>query len=222
LEDSKNTKINIIKDRINKIRNFNIWSKYYDNDHLWSWYFVKGYKQIITLIKKYSISINKSLDIGCGTGGLELMLSENFSKFDIVGVDISDEMIKIAKNKTKDPRINYICSDINDISYEDSTFDQIFILNNLHHFVNINDFLLKICKWLEIDGYLFLLDPNNDNIFRKGWVLLLKNIFFRNEGIVQYHSFKKIEHFLLHEKYIKIESINFYYFSRLCIYKKTK
>ena len=57
------------------------------------------------------------LDIGCGTGVLESYLLP-YSPLQIVGVDISPEMIEKARSKYATPIVDFRCQDVRDIRGE--------------------------------------------------------------------------------------------------------
>ena len=72
---------------------------------------------------------DKVLDLGCGNG----RLFEALEKYDIdyYGLDISEELVKIAK-KTY-PKGNFIASDLLKTPYKDNEFDVIVSIATLHH-----------------------------------------------------------------------------------------
>ena len=79
-------------------------SKYYDLI-----YSDKDYEKecdfIEKIVKKYSKKKpNTILDCGCGTGNHAIILAKR--GYEVSGIDISDKMIKIAKEKTKHNNIN--------------------------------------------------------------------------------------------------------------------
>ncbi|MFA5052238.1 MAG: class I SAM-dependent methyltransferase [Patescibacteria group bacterium] len=199
---------------------FDKWSKYYDSDHLWHWYFNAGYKKVVFYLIKENVSLGRSLDIGCGTGGLEEIILKNSFKSNTLAIDISEEMVKVARQKIVDQQIEFLVGDFNDLKLQKESFNNIFILNNLHHFTIIKDFFSKIDSLLLKGGHLFLIDPNADGILRKFWTVILDNVFFRHEGDVKYHSFKLVDKILKELKYSIIISKNFYFFSKFCIYRK--
>ena len=53
-----------------------------------------------SLIKKFDPNASSIIDIGCGTGLHDIEFAK--LKYNVVGIDISKEMIEIAKNRTKD------------------------------------------------------------------------------------------------------------------------
>ena len=71
---------------------------------------------------------NRLLDIGCGTGDLSIKIAKKASKeIEITGLDYSESMLEIAKNKAQKAgvsgRINFISSDASKLPFEDNYFD---------------------------------------------------------------------------------------------------
>ena len=66
----------------------------------------------------------KILDIGCGTGNYTGRLRDKFGEAEITAVDISGEMIEIAKHKLPNAKINFIVADGETAQFDDS-FDLI-------------------------------------------------------------------------------------------------
>ena len=88
------------------------------------------------------------LDIACGTGVLFPYYLERQVK-SITAVDLSPEMVKIAKNKF--PQANVICGDAEEISF-DNTFDCIMIYNAFPHFPNPQTLIKNLSKYLNVGG----------------------------------------------------------------------
>ncbi len=61
------------------------------------------------------------LDLGCGTG----RMSEYLIKFgaEVVGLDISEEMLKIARKKL--PKVEFVQGDSDKLPFEDDSFDMV-------------------------------------------------------------------------------------------------
>ena len=84
-------------------------SLYKDKDYLAEVDFVDS------LIKKYGIGgVKTILDIGCGTGGHAFLLDED--GYDVTGIDISENMLSIAKEKAKKTKayVDFFKADIRD------------------------------------------------------------------------------------------------------------
>ena len=67
-------------------------------------------------------SLGTILDAGCGTGQISLPLAAR--GLEVVGVDVSDAMVRIAASKTQPGQnTRYEVGDIRSLSYADATFD---------------------------------------------------------------------------------------------------
>jgi ubiquinone/menaquinone biosynthesis C-methylase UbiE len=73
----------------------------------------------------------KILDVGTGTGILVSYLLEK-SPLKITAIDISKNMIMVAKEKYKDNRVEFIVKDV--MEFNDKGFDYIFIYSAYPHF----------------------------------------------------------------------------------------
>jgi ubiquinone/menaquinone biosynthesis C-methylase UbiE len=80
------------------------------------------------------------LDIGTGTGEAALFLAREFPRASVRGVDIADEMIRLAKAKVGlDPsgRVAFRVADASDLPFEDGSFDLVAQLNMPPFFAEI-------------------------------------------------------------------------------------
>ncbi len=88
------------------------------------------------------------LDVGCGTGVLfPYYLQRNVES--ITAVDLSPEMVKIAKGKF--PQADIICGDAENITF-DKQFDVIMIYNAFPHFPNPEKLIENLSKVLKSGG----------------------------------------------------------------------
>ena len=98
---------------------------------------------------------DKVLDLGCGTGVITGSIF-NISKNEVLGLDISDEMIAIAKNKYRSNKlIKFICDDFYNFSY--SKFDNIICHNAYPHFLDVESFKNKCFELLADNGLLIII-----------------------------------------------------------------
>lgn len=92
------------------------------------------------------------LDVACGTGVLiPDYLDRNVNK--VTAVDISGEMIKIAKAKCKDDRVAFFCSDIEEIRLPD-LYDTCMVYNAFPHFANPATLIQCLSEKLKMGGRL--------------------------------------------------------------------
>ena len=90
------------------------------------------------------------LDVACGTGVLFPFYLERNVK-SITAVDLSPEMVKIAKSKF--PQADVICGDAESVSF-DKQFDVIMIYNAFPHFPDPEKLIENLSKHLKDGGRL--------------------------------------------------------------------
>ena len=135
---------------------FEYLAKYYDliyND--------KDYKNEVTFIEDIFENTHKPkkiLELGCGTGNYTQILLER--GYEITGVDISENMLKIAKEKCT---CNFIRGSIRDISINDR-FDACIAMFAVMGYITENSDIVKVLnnvrRHLKPDG-LFVFDVWN-------------------------------------------------------------
>lgn len=180
------------------IRNlFNSISKNYDKlNDIMSFGLHRGIKKQIVKDLKNHASFSSStfvcLDLCTGTGDIAGMLKEKFSQAKIVGVDFSDEMLKIARSKH--PQIEFIEADCSQLPFEDESFDLCVISFGLRNVEDITKVLGEIYRVLKKGGVFVNLDlgkPNKFfNLFLKPymyiWVSILGKFFHGDETPYKY------------------------------------
>src|SRR5215204_4310377 len=114
---------NKIKDRIELEKNF--WnSKAKSYDKVVNKFFPKIYKIIIENLVQDTSQSEKLLEVATGTGILAIQLSSHVSQ--ITAVDISPEMLQVAKEKIIREEINNIdfrIGDVCNLDFADKCFD---------------------------------------------------------------------------------------------------
>jgi len=91
------------------------------------------------------------LDLGCGFGWHCRYAIENGAKL-AVGVDISQRMLDEAKNKTNDSNVQYICMPIEDIDFQDNSFDVVISSLALHYIKSFENILDKVDRCIPSGG----------------------------------------------------------------------
>ena len=136
------------------IKFFNKLAKRYDNST-----FISIMNKVQNNILKYVDIENNSkiLDAGCGTGNLLKILSVKNKDLDLYGIDISKEMLKIARTKLNN-NVKLTLTSIEKNDFKDNFFDYIFSTEALHHF-NDQDIAIKVCyNKLKKQGRLIITD----------------------------------------------------------------
>ena len=102
------------------------------------------------------------VDVGCGSGNLIVQIAKKFKSLDLIGVDISLEMIELAKqrviNNKFENSIELKIGTAEKLPFDDSSIDFIVSSLSLHHWTNpvevIEEFqrvLKKDCRFLIFD-----------------------------------------------------------------------
>lgn len=107
-------------------------------------------------IKKMLPSLHqkKILDLGCGTGRFDFLF-EKENPFSILGIDISEEMLNIAKEKAvnKGSNVEFVKGDISNFrTYIDGKFDFIFSSSTFHYISDLKGLFDNIYNALDEKG----------------------------------------------------------------------
>lgn len=107
-------------------------------------------KDIISFFKSYVPSGSSVCDLGCGDGyGSMKLLSEGY---EVIGLDISKEMVDLAKKRLKDEHIDFIHGDISDLPFQDQQLDSIMAINSLEWTENPLETLNEVKRVLKNEG----------------------------------------------------------------------
>jgi len=114
----------------------------------------------------------KILDSGCANGRLYEILKEK--KIDYYGIDISENLIKIAQNKY--PEAKFQVANALNLPFQDNFFDKVFSISVLHNIPSKEfkiQYLQEIKRVLKPNGFLIL------RVWdfwkrREGWQIFLK------------------------------------------------
>lgn len=138
---------------------------------------------ILTLFDKFGKRPEELLDLACGTGEF----SNEFARrgISVIGVDISEEMLCIAKEKSEEQGndILYICQDAASLDLHGKVDGAVCLLDSLNHIIDYNDF----CKAIErvalflCDEGLFIFDVNT--IYKHRQVLGDNTFVLEEEGV---------------------------------------
>jgi len=108
------------------------------------------------------------LDLSSGTGNIAIEVAKKYSKATIYGVDLSDEMLQIAREKTAKENLDniiYSVQDVENLQFENEKFDLITCGYGLFFYPDIDNVFCDICSRLNSDG-LFTFSSFNENAFQ--------------------------------------------------------
>ena len=115
------------------------------------------------------------LDVACGTGELEGLLLQENPQQKITGVDISQEMLEVAKQKLAAyPQVSWQSAKASELPFDRCSFDVVVCASSFHYFDDPLDSLTEIKRVLNSDGSLIILDWCKDYMTLQILDLILK------------------------------------------------
>ncbi|MCL2771312.1 MAG: class I SAM-dependent methyltransferase [Firmicutes bacterium] len=125
------------------------------------------------VIKKYFNKADKILDIGCGAGRTTIGLYEMGYK-NIIGLDIAEGMIEVAKQLAKERKlpVEFVVGNALELPYEDNSFDRVLFSYNgimcIPKVKNREKVLSEIYRVLKPGGiFVFTAHDNEDESSKK-------------------------------------------------------
>ncbi|WP_085993455.1 class I SAM-dependent methyltransferase [Oceanobacillus senegalensis] len=109
-------------------------------------------KDIVPLITSYFKKGSKVLDIGCGDGYGSYKLYEE--GYDVTGIDLSSEMIALAKQKRGLEPIRFLQGNVNELPFNNQTFDGVMVITVLEWTENPLHALREIKRIVKKDGLI--------------------------------------------------------------------
>ncbi len=170
-----------------------------DAEKVWNWSSPAGKRRAdrrvdflinIPEIKKE----DKVLEIGCGTGLFTEKLY-NATKANITGIDISEDLLEIARKKI--PGANFIIGDAMNLSLKDESFDVICGSSVLHH-LDMEKAYKEFYRVLKPGGRMIFAEPNMIN----PQIMIQKNVPFIKKwmgdspdetAIVRWKTYKQLK-----------------------------
>ena len=133
---------------------------------------VKWRNKVVDLVAK--TNPENILDIATGTGDLAISLATTSAK-EIIGLDISDGMLEVGRQKINhknlDQLISMVIGDSEDLPFEDNTFDAITVAFGVRNFEHLEKGLAEILRVLKPNGIFVILEtsvPTNP-IYKAGY-----------------------------------------------------
>ena len=111
------------------------------------------------IIYEYGITEGRCLDIGCGTGRLEIELTK-ISQLQIIGLDINPSFAGFARKKVCDAglseRVKFLAGDVHYLPFGDNSVDLIISRGSLPAWTDRVRAFQEIYRVLKTDGIAFL------------------------------------------------------------------
>lgn len=112
----------------------------------------------------------KILDIGCADGTFTKVILENSKTKKIVGIDVLSSSVAYAKKRfARSKKLSFKVADAHRLPFLNKEFDAIFCLETLEHVENPEMVLAEVRRVLKDSGYIIVLVPSENFLFRFGW-----------------------------------------------------
>lgn len=144
--------LNKLKEKMKVQEAYNIWARQYDTN-------INKTRDLEAVVLKNCLNkfhYESCLEIGCGTGkNTEWLLSK---AKEVTAVDLSEEMLAIAKSKIHSDKVKFIQADINEDwrFTNDQKFDLVTFSLVLEHIENLENIFCKLNKIVTSDGYVYI------------------------------------------------------------------
>jgi SAM-dependent methyltransferase len=129
-------------------------------EKIWNWESPAGKLRWARRVKMLSNRLGPGmnvLELGCGTGYFTRELAR--SGADIVAIDVSPELLEIARANCSAPNVRYEIQNAYELSYPDAVFDSIVGSSVLHH-LEIEAASREIYRVLKPGGTICFTEPN--------------------------------------------------------------
>jgi arsenite methyltransferase len=145
------------------------------------------------------------LDLGCGSGWATRLIArlvgdgpEGFGQ--VVGLDVSDEMVRQAREASKDfENILYVWGSAQQIPWEENFFDKVLSVESFYYYADQDRALMELFRVMAPRGRLFILiNLYKDNRYSLQWVDKLKvPVHVRSSdeyvALLKKHAFENVE-----------------------------
>src|SRR5215470_15395565 len=146
------------------------------------------------------------LDLGCGSGWASRLLArmvgdgpQGFGQ--VVGVDISDEMVRQARAGSKDfENVMFVVGSAAQVPWEENFFDKVLSVESFYYYPDQDRALAELFRVMAPQGRLFILiNLYKDNPYSLQWVPKLKvPVHVRSAAeyvdLLKKHAFEDVEY----------------------------
>lgn len=116
------------------------------------------------------------LDVGCGSGWATRLMAEMAKGGRVVGIDISDEMIRLARESSSSfSNVEFQIASAEKLPFDDGEFTHAFSMESLYYYADIPGALKEIRRVLSRGGLFFtVVDLYKENRPSHQWIDQLK------------------------------------------------
>ena len=134
------------------------------------------------ILKRHGIDNGLVLELGCGTGAMTRRMAAK--GYDMIGIDISEEMLSLAKERSegKEDGILYLCQDMREFELYGTVKAVFCVCDSINYMLSSQD-LSKVFR--HVGNYL---DPGGLFIFDMDTAYLYEEILGDNTNIMKHEA----------------------------------
>lgn len=112
------------------------------------------------------------LDVGCGSGWAARLIATQASQGHVIGIDVSDEMIRVASDQSKDfPNLEFKVASAEALPFDDAKFTHAFSMESLYYYADIEAAAREIRRVLRPGGlFVTVVDLYKENEPSHQWI----------------------------------------------------
>ncbi|WP_330684031.1 class I SAM-dependent DNA methyltransferase [Petrocella sp. FN5] len=156
---------------------------------------------IESIFKKNGLEPNLILDLGCGTGSMTNLMAKK--GYEMIGVDLSEDMLAIARDKAKEEELEgvmYLNQDMTELDLF-GTVDAVISVGDALNYITFEEDLKKTFEKVNLflnPGGLFIFDMNTVYKFKEvlgnktyaenheDYAYIWENYYYEDEAINEY------------------------------------
>ena len=139
-----------------EVEAFNLWCRRYLSK--------LGYQEVYKSLCRYDVSEGKLIELGTGSGWLAIELLHLNKRYQIIGVDLSAEMLALARKNAatfhlESSSLNFVAADVGKLPFPDNAFDAAVSYASLHHWSgNLPAIFKEIRRVVKNEGFITIHD----------------------------------------------------------------
>lgn len=116
------------------------------------------------------------LDLGCGSGWATRLMAEKATNGRVVGIDISDEMVRVAQHASSSfSNIEFRVGSVEHLPFANDGFTHAFSMESLYYYADVLAALREIHRVLDHHGlFVTVVDLYQENVASHQWIDMLK------------------------------------------------
>lgn len=164
-----------MKQKTAKELHYNLPPDYYEksiriNPLQWFWH-TRRFKNISQLIEPVKGEV---LDVGSADGTFTEIITNQSKAKKVIGIDVLRGSVKYANKRfKKNKRMEFLVADAHQLPFKNNRFEAVFCLEALEHIFDPQKVLSEIRRVLKPGGYLVILVPTNNFLFKIIWWFVL-------------------------------------------------